>query len=517
MKDKLLIDRRQILAGTAALGLSSMLPRFARAETPKQGGNFRIGVADFSTQDLLDPTRLETRFQTYLQYEIRNALVEVNAEGELVPELAESWEGSKDGKTWSFKLRKGITFHNGKTLTPEDVVYSFQIHMGDDTKSVAKPFLSGLEEVKADGPDTVVFKLSGANVGFPAITSIPPFVIVPAGDGDFEAGTGTGGYILEQWEPGVRSLARRNPNYWKSGRAHFDSVEMIAIKDSTARNNALISGEIDAFNFVDPKTVALLQNSGKAKIVQTQSKAHYVFPMLVDMEPFSDPDVRNAMKYAIDREDLVKRVLRGFGSVGNDQPLGPGYEFYDPSIPQHEFDPEKAKFLLKKAGKSDFTTQLFVSETPFTGATDAAILFKEQALKSGVTIDVVKTPEDGYWSDIWAKKPFCASRWSGRVNEDAMLSLAYTDEGLKVGWNETHFNDPRLNKLVLEARAEFDVDKRREMYGECQRIIHDDGGALVFAFADFVDATAPNVQHEAKLSGQWDLDGGRAGERWWFS
>ncbi len=139
------------------------------------------------------------------------------------------------------------------------------------------------------------------------------------------------------------------------------------------------------------------------------------------------------------------------------------------------------------------------------------------AAKAGIKVEVVKTPEDGYWDDVWAKKPFCASRWSGRTNEDAMLSLAYTDEGMKIGWNETHFNNDRLNKIVVEARAEFDEKKRGEMYSECQKIIHDEGGSPIFAFADFVDAVSTKVANDGKLSGEWDLDGGKAAERWWFA
>jgi peptide/nickel transport system substrate-binding protein len=341
-------------------------------------------------------------------------------------------------------------------------------------------------------------------------------MIVPEGTTNFEEGVGTGGYILEEWKPGIRSVVKRNPNYWKQGRAHFDSVEMLAMKDATARTNALISGQVDAFNFVDPKTVGLLEKSNKVKVIRTPSKAHYVFPMLVDTDPFTDADVRNAMKYAVDREDMVKRILNGLGTVGNDQPIGPGYQFYDASIEQRVYDPDRAKSLLKKAGKSDLSVQLFVSETPFAGATDAAVVFKEHAAKAGINVEVVKTPEDGYWDDVWAKKPLCASRWSGRANEDAMLSLAYTDEGMKIGWNETRFNNERVNKLVVEARGEFDEKKRGEMYAECQRIIRDDGGSIVFAFADFVDATSSKVRHEEKLSSEWDLDGGKAAERWWF-
>ncbi|MFO1059274.1 MAG: ABC transporter substrate-binding protein [Dongiaceae bacterium] len=511
------VDRRGFLVGAAALGVAATLPRLGRAATPSKGGHFRIGVADYATQDDLDPANIDTRFQTYLQFQLRNGLVEIGPGGVLVPELAESWEGSKDAKTWIFKLRKGVTFHNGKPLTPADVIYSFRHHQGESSKSTAKPMLASLTDIKADGDSTVVFTLSAGNVGFPALAANYSFMIVPDGATKFEDGMGTGGYILEEWKPGLRSLVKRNPNYWKAGRAHFDSVEMTAIKDGSARVNALVTGQIDAFNFVDPKIVSLLEKNAKVKVIRTASKAHYVFPMLVDMDPFKDVDVRNAMKYAVDRQDMVKRVLHGFGTVGNDQPLGVGYEFYDPSIEQRVYDPEKAKFLLKKAGKSDLAVQLFVSETPFAGATDAAVVFKEHAAKAGINIEVVKTPEDGYWDDVWTKKPLCASRWSGRTNEDAMLSLAYTDEGLKIGWNETRFNNERVNALVVAARSEFDVAKRREMYSECQRIIRDQGGSTVFAFADFVDATSARVQHEDKLSGEWDLDGGRAAERWWFA
>lgn len=510
------IGRRGLIAGTAAAGLASMLPRGARADGPKSGGNFKIGVADYATSDTMDPANLQTRFQTYSGWQMRNCLIETAAGGKLVPELAESWEGSKDAKTWTFTLRKGVTFHNGKSLTPQDVIYSFNLHRGKASKSSAKPMVSGLDDMAADGPDKVVFKLASGNVGFPAIVSYAAFQIVPDGTTNFDDGMGTGGYILKEWKPGVRSLVARNPNYWKAGRAHFDSVELIAMKDSTARANALLSGEIHAYNYVDPKTVSLLQKSKKLELARVSSKAHNVFAMLVDSDPFKDANVRKAMKLAIDREDLVNRVLHGLGTVGNDQPINGAYANYAANIPQTKYDPDQAKFLLKQAGQSDLAVQLYVSETPFSGATDAAVLYKEYAAKAGIKIDVVKSPEDGYWDNVWSVKPFCATRWSGRINEDAMLSLAYTDEGIKVGWNETHMNDPRVNKLAIEARGEFDEKKRAELYGEIQRIIHDDGGAVVFAFADFVDGVSTSVGHEAALSGEWDLDGGRASERWWF-
>ncbi len=510
------VDRRQLLVGSAATALISALPRRARAGTPKKGGHFKIGVADYASQDSLDPANSDTRYQLYINWQLRNCLTEIGPGGKVVPELAESWEGSADAKTWAFTLRKGVTFHDGKTMTAKDVIYSYNMHIKEGSKSSAKPLVASIASMKADGDNKIIFELSSGNVGFPAIVSNYSLLIVPDGTTDFSKGNGTGGYMLEDFKPGISAMVKRNPNYWKADRAHFDSVELVCIKDATARMNALISGEIHAYNFVDPKTVNLLKSNDKIRIEQVASKAHYVFPMLTNAAPFDNNDVRMAMKYAIDREDMVKRVLHGLGTPGNDHPINAAYADFVPGLEQRSYDPDKAKFHLKKAGLSDFAVQLFVSETPFAGATDAAVVYKEHAAKAGINIEVVKTPEDGYWDDIWTKKPICASRWSGRSNVDAMLSLAYTDEGIKVGWNETFMNNDRVNKLVLEARAEFDAAKRAEKYGEVQKIINEEGGALTFAFADFVDASSAKIAHD-ELANEWDLDGGRASERWWFA
>jgi peptide/nickel transport system substrate-binding protein len=319
--------------------------------------------------------------------------------------------------------------------------------------------------------------------------------------------------MLEEWEPGARSLVKRDPNDWKEGRARFDAIEMYGIKDASARSSALLGGKIDADNFVDLKTVDFLKADKRARIPRVPGKAHYAFPMLVDAAPFNDNNVRLAMKFAIDREEMLKRVPHGYGGVGNDQPLSPAYQFFDPSIEQRIHDPEKAKFLLKKAGESDLAIQLFVSEVPFAGATDASVLYKEHAAKAGITIDVVKTPEDGDWSDVWTKKPLRASRWSGRLNEDVMIGGTYSGESPRAGWNETRMDDERVNKLLAAARTATDPGKRRRMYGDPRRIIHDEGGAVVHVFADFVDAASDQIAH-CELSNDWDLDGGRAGERW---
>ena len=193
-------------------------------------------------------------------------------DGSIGGELAESWEASDDAAQWRFKLRSGVEFHNGKSLTAEDVVASFNHHRGEDTGSAAKGIVAAITDVRADG-DVVVFDLEGGNADFPFIVSDYHLVICPAKDDggiDWEAGVGTGSYMLESFEPGVNTVTKRNPNYWKEGRAFFDSVENLFVADVAARTNALRSDELDSISNLDLKTVHLLKRDGNINIVPNQ-------------------------------------------------------------------------------------------------------------------------------------------------------------------------------------------------------------------------------------------------------
>ena len=514
------ISRREFMGRAVAAGISLSAASMLAAETvqaaePKQGGTLRLGLADFATTDSLDPSLLDTRMQQHLTWQLRNNLVEIGPGGTLIPELAESWDGSDDAVQWRFTLRKGVEFHNGKSLAPEDVIYSMNLHTKEDSKSSAKPFVAQISNMQKTAPGEVTFTLKSGNQDFPAILGLYNLCIVPDGTVDFSDGIGTGGYMLERFEPGVNSRVKRNPNYWKAGRAHFDAVEMIAIKDTTARTNALISGQIDAFNFVELKTVHLLERARGVRVLQTQGKAHYAFASRTDTAPFSNNDVRLALKYAIDREDVLQRILKGYGSLGNDQPISSSYRFYNEGLEQRSYDPDKARFHAKKGGIDGATISLHVAETPFAGATDMALLYSEHMKKAGLDLKVVREPDDGFWSNVWAQKPFFATRWSGRITEDAMFSTAYSVAALETGWNETYFNNARLNTLLDAARVESDAAKRREMYGEAQSLIRDEGGIVVPVFADWVDAASEKLGM-GPLSSEFDLDGCRCGERWWF-
>lgn len=516
------IDRRQFI--TSALAAGVVLPAAlsmadkAMAATPVKGGKLRLGSGHGSTTDSLDPGTYEHGLVLETGFMYANCLTEVSNTGELVPELAESLESS-DAKTWVFKLRAGIEHHNGKTLTAADVVATMNYHRGENSKSAAKGLLGGIADLRADGDGTVIFELSGANADFPYLVSDYHLIILPSKDGEVDAtaGVGTGGYIIAAFEPGVRTHGKRNPNYWKEGAAHFDEVEMLSIIDVTARQNALMNGDVDAIDRVDPKTVNLLARNPGVSILEKTGTLHYTGPMRLDVAPFDNFDLRMALKLAVRRQELVDKILFGHGAVGNDHPVSPAMPFFAADIAQREFDRDQAMHHYKKSGHSG-KIQLSTSDAAFAGAVDAAQLIAASCGECGIEVEVVREPKDGYWSNVWNKKGWCMSYWGGRPTADWMYSAAYVTE---TEWNETAWRDTdaakKFNTLVVAARAELDQAKRAAMYKETQELIRDDGGALIPMFANHIMGVSNKLAHDDAVAANYEFDGGKAHERWWFA
>lgn len=514
------IDRRSFIAGAVATGMLPFAGRKVFAQETKKGGRFRIGATGGSTNDTLDPALILDIYMNLVSFgQLRNCLTEIAPDGKLAPELAESWEASKDAKVYRFKLRKGVEFHNGKTLTVEDVVASLNHHRGADSKSAAKDVIKSVADVKADGADTVVVTLSDGNADFPYLMSDPHLGICPANaDGtiDWRSGVGTGGYKLDAFQPGIRTVTKHNANYWKEGAAHFDEVETLFIADVAARTNALRTGEIDVMNKVDLNSVDLMKRAPGIKVISGPSNQHVALPMHANVAPFDNNDVRLALKYAIDREAFLKVILRGFGSVGNDHPIGSANRYLATAeeIPQRAYDLDKAKFHLKKAGLETLNVQLFVAETAYAGATDSGILYSEQARPAGINIEVVRAPEDGYWDNVWLKKPWCASFWAGRPTEDWMFTQVYSSGA---AWNESMWSNAKFDQLLAAARSELDEAKRRAMYVEMQRILNEEGSSVIPVYGAYVQAVSDKVKLPETIANNLELDGGKCAERWSFT
>ncbi len=515
------ISRRDFLTRISVLGMTAALsPVFfsapALAKTPQKGGRLRLGLGGGSTTDSLDPAAITDAMAYNINWQIRNCLTEVDRDGNIVPELAQNWDASPDAKKWTFKLRPGVEFHNGKTLEADDVVFSINHHRGENSKSAAKSIVDPIENIKIDGKNTVVFNLKEGNTDFPFILSDPHLTIVPDGTKgmDWGKGIGTGGFVLQEWEPGYRAFAKRNLNYWKEGRAHFDEVETTGIADATLRVVALNTQQIDAMNRFQLNLTHLLPRARNIQIINVTGTKHYSMPMLTDRKPFNNMDVRLALKYAINRKHLLKKIVRGYGTVGNDHPIAPCQKGHASELPTRTYDPDQARFHMKKAGMLDYTFNLHAADAAWPGAdaVAAAMLYKEHAAKAGIKIEVIIEPDDGYWDKVWMKKPWVMCYWSGRSTADWMLSTAYSADS---PWNDSLWKHERFNRLLKEARAEINDAKRHELYVECQRILSLEGGVIIPMFVNIVEAASNRLKIN-NPAGNWEMDGFRAAERWWF-
>lgn len=513
------LNRRGFMEGALATGAtvaaaSTLWSTQVAAQTPKRGGTFRVGVHDGNTADSLDPGTTESVYMIQLSHATRSYLTEITNTNELGPDIATSWSASDDASEWTFKLASGVTFHSGKAMTADDVVASLNYHRGDTTTSAAKALLTDVVDIKADGPDSVVIKLMAGNADLPYLLSDYHLVILPSdgsGKVDWESGDGTGPYKIVNHEPGVRSELTKHDGWHRDG-AYFDGVQMLALNDANARQTALITGDIDAITDVDLKTVSLLQRAPGVVIDDVPSGSHVTLPMFCDTAPFDNLDVRLALKYAINREEIIEKILFGYGSIGNDHPIAPSLPYWA-DLEQRTYDPDKAKFHMEKSGLGSIDVNLSAADSVMSGAVDMCVLYAEHAKAAGININVIREPNDGYWSNVWLKKPFVFVQWGVRPTPDVMFSLAYKSDA---AWNESHWQNERFNELLIMAKSELDDTKRAEMYKEMQLLCRDDGGTIVPFFRNRTMARRDNVMHGEFIASNWELDGARGYQRWWF-
>ena len=486
------MSRREFMGRAAALGVSTvvastMLASTARAAGPQQGGTMRIGLQGGATTDSLDPATAANQVPLMVGRLWGEPLVELTDDGGIEGKVAESFEGSADAKTWRFKIRNGITFSNGQTVTAEDARATIERHSGEDTKSGALGLLRDIESLSTEG-DMLVVSLKTGNADLPYFLADYHLLIQPnGGKDDPTAAIGTGPYILKSVDMGVRFVAEKNPNYW-GDLGNAETIEIIVINDNTARVAALQSGQVDIIDRVPPRTAGLVSRAPGVSVHQTSGPGHYVFIMHTDTAPFDNKDLRLALKYGINRQEMVDKILFGYGSVGNDTPINASYPFYT-EFEQREYDPDKAKFHFEKSGHSG-SVLLRTSDNSFPGAPDAAALFQQSLAGAGIELEIKREPNDGYWSEVWNVQPFCTSYWGGRPTQDQMFSTAYLSTA---DWNDTRFNNEQFDQLLVAARGELDGAKRTQMYADMGTMLRDDGGLICPMFNDFIDAHGDRV------------------------
>jgi peptide/nickel transport system substrate-binding protein len=513
------ISRREFLGRAIALGagtalITSMVAQveaFA-AETPKKGGTLHLGLGGGSTTDSLEPGSWTDSVMIDVGYALFNALVENGPDNKPIPELAERFEAKPGAVEWIFTLRKGVEFTNGKTFDADDAIYSLNLHRGASTKSGAAGPMKAVKDITKLGPNQIQVTLNSADADFPYVLTDYHIMMVPNGYTDWAKPVGTGAFTLESFEPGVRANLKKNANFWKPNRGHLDAVQFTVINDSSARISALISGQVDAVNRVDPKTIALVQKARGIEIVRAPGGWFPIISMMVDKAPFDNLELRTALKYALDRAQILKTLFNGYGTLGNDHPIPKGDPFFNTQLAQIPHDPEKAAFHFKKAGLSSYKILCQASDAAFNGAVDMASLFQASAAKAGIKVDVKKEPADGFWDNVWLKAPCATSYWGGRPAATQMLSVAFE---ANAPWNETHWNNAKFEKLLADAKSELDETKRKKYIWDLQAQLSTEGGALIPVFRDWLDAHSSKVGGHTPHSG-FDMDNGRIAEKAWL-
>ena len=488
------VNRREFLAAMSALGLSAtaagglLTSAGALAATPKKGGTVRYANNIHGPDDTLDPIVFTSGIDYARGRTIYNGLVQIRDNMALAPELAEEWSVSGDATEYTFKIRKGVAFHDGSPLTADDVVWSMNRHVGDDSVSTAKSLFASVKEWTKVDSHTVKAVLNSPDSDLPAKLGEKQAKVVKKDTVDFRKGNGTGPFVLESFEPGVRSTHVRNENYWREG-ANFDAVEITGITDPLARANALIAGDVDLINQVDSKSVALVDQSEGARIVSTPSGGYTGICILKNTPPGENDDFVKGMQYIQDRERIVRSILKGHGTVGNDHPIGPPYGAdHCQELPQRVYDPDKAKFHLEKSGIT--SAELFVAPVKL-GIVEICLLMQANLKKIGFDLRIKKVPTDGYWGAVWMKEPMNVVSWNMRPTANAALAIQFAPDA---NWNDTFWKNERMGELLKLQLAETDSEKRHGMLCEMQTLVHNGSGMVIPCHVNEIDGASNKIQ-----------------------
>ncbi len=488
------MTRREALTLMAASGITAATAGhlFTQAgevvaATPRQGGMVRMASNLHGPDDRLDPTLMGSGVDYARGRTIYNGLVQLDNDLAPKPELAEAFEPNSDATEWTIKIRKGVEFHDGTKLTADDVIHSMSRHLGEDSVSVIKSVMASVREWKKTGSHEVKAIMNTPNADLPILLGLYQNKIIKNGtEGD---GIGTGPFTLESFKPGIRSTHKRNENYWRKP-ANLEVIEITAITDPVARVNALIAGDVQMASTIEPRAFRQVESADGVKLLSVSAALQLGICNLKNAKPGESDDFVKGMQYIQDRERIVKRILKGKGSVGNDTPVSSahGRDFCH-ELPQREFDPDKAKFHFKKSGYS--SAELFTAPVT-SGIEDVALLAQANCAKIGFDLKLKKVPTDGYWGAVWMHEPLNVVTWNMRPTANSQMAIQFGPNG---NWNDTYWNNDRMGKLLSMSLAETNPDRRHEMYCEMQTLIHNGSGMVIPAFSNVNDGIADNVMN----------------------
>ena len=500
------VGRRAFLkasaAGAITVAASPMLmgARMARpdaraellAATPKRGGTLRVGIVGGSSADSLNAENAVYDADICRVIQINETLLSYSPQYEVQPALLESLEPSKDARTWTLHLRRGIEFSNGKPFTAADVLYTLQYVLNPKNLAAGATRLAALDAsgIKALDAYTVRLPFKAPYAPLPEVLAEPgtsAIRVIPAGWNP-HLPIGTGPFKFQSFTPGVSSVFVRNDNYWRTGEPYLDELIISDLTDDTARVNALLSGQVDAIEGVPNSQIAVVRGRSDLQVIDSKTGSWNPITMRTDIAPFNDVRVRQAFRLLASRPKLVDQVLSGQGAVANDV-FGRYDPAYDHSLPQRVQDVAQAKSLLKKAGREHLSVQIVTSPVNI-GLVQGAEAFVSQLRASGIKISLLQVDPTPFFSRYFLTSALSQSYWASRI----YLLQAADSMMPKSPYNETHWENARWLKYVQEAYATTNGSKQTELIHAAQKIEWEEGGYINWGWYNIVDAAKKTVK-----------------------
>jgi peptide/nickel transport system substrate-binding protein len=455
---------------------------------PRRGGTLQAAITGGSSADTLDPLSSVSNADFSRVNNLFEPLLGLTPQAQPMFVLADELTPNATATEWTLRLKPGITFHNGKDLTAEDVIYTFRTVLNPKAPAAAA---AGLASIDAPG----MTALDNLTVRIPCKTpfatlhqalAIPTYSdIIPVGFNP-NAPVGTGPFRLKSFTPGVQSTFVRYDNYWQTGLPYLDEVVITDYSDETSQVNALLSGQAHVVNLLSANVIAVVESQGK-NILISQGGGWNPFTMRVDAAPLSDRRVRQALRLVADRPQMLEILFSGHGTLGNDV-FGIWSSDYDHSLPQRHQDIDQAKSLLKAAGQEGLTIEL-VSSDIGQGTIQAAEVLAQQATAAGINIKVSQVTVTDFFGPSYLKWVFAQDYWyyNFYLPQVSLATLPTSP------FNECHFDNPAYIKLYQQAIATIDTAKRQELAHEMQLIDYTDGGYIIPFFPPVIDGYGSNV------------------------
>jgi peptide/nickel transport system substrate-binding protein len=477
---------------------------------PVTGGTLRIGMTSGGTAETLDPSLFIASSDVARGLNIWDRLVRLDENLAPELELAESIEPNDDATEWTFRLKSDVVWHDGSPLTADDLLFTMRrIAAPDSVSAGAGSFrLFKLKEAQKLDDLTLRVPLERPFASVPVMFIDFFAVILRDGTETFEQPVGTGPFVLESFTPGESSSFTRNANYWREGQPYVDELELRSIVDVNTRLQGVTGGQLDATDGLNATLAREVESGGRATVLAGVGPITSPFVMATNQPVFRDARVRQAMRLLVDREAIVQNIFGDYGDLGNDL-LMKGLPFYADDLPQRQPDVDQARSLLRAAGAEDLEVPLTTAAV-VAGWVESATIFAQQAQEAGVKVTVDERPTDSYWSDAYMSTPFFMTTWNP-VPLPTWSSQALLPGGV---WNETAWEQPGFEDLVLSAQAELDPGKAEDKWHQVQQILYDEGGYIVWGFQPWLDAVSTRVQ--GAVGNGWQPLGSFGFREWWL-